>query len=106
MRVNRVADLPDLLTLRRGERCAVELPSMTAAGYRWIAEVDGCAVAITRQGSSGAEERPDVGSGTEEVWVLTGRTAGRARIRLRQRRPWDDCADRVLHVVLVEVVDA
>jgi predicted secreted protein len=101
-----LGDLPDRLTLQRGEDKIVRLPSAAGAGYRWEATVDDESVvgahvafdsALTTAGG-GAAFSPD------ELLTLRGRAIGATRVRCVQRRGWEREAQPLAeHTLLVNV---
>jgi predicted secreted protein len=104
--VERTAEeLPVEMTLHVGEERPLRLPSLGGGGYRWQPEVlDGAeAVEVSRRHVR-EHSQPATTFSDEEV-AIRGRTAGSARVRLVQRRPWETGAAPVReHVVDVRVV--
>ena len=99
-----LTELPDQLSLRTGDETSVLLPSRARAGYVWEATVEDEAVV---QASTQFEKA--VGGGTfspHELLSIRGRRAGTTRIRLVQRRTWEEDVEPIgAHVITVNVAD-
>ena len=97
------------ITLRLGQRTAVELPGLGAAGYRWqVLESSDAAVASTSwQTSGGADDPPagQAGTSRNEVLTISAERLGSTTLQLRQVRPWSPdetaIASRVITVRVV-----
>ena len=102
-----MGDLPDQVTLRRGENQIVRLPSSAGAGYRWQASVEDDAIvsaevrfdrALTTA-SGGAAFSP------HELLLLGARTVGATQVYCMQRRGWErDTLPLATYTLTVSVV--
>jgi predicted secreted protein len=87
-----MGDLPERVSIPRGQEQVVRLPSSAGAGYRWQASVDDEAIV-------GAEVRFEramtTASGApafspHELLTLEGRAVGATRVHCVQRRGWEE----------------
>ena len=99
-----LTELPAELSLRTGDETSVLLPSRARAGYVWEATVDDEVVV-----EASTQFEPAVGERTfspHELLTLRGRTAGMTRVRLVQRRTWEEDVEPIgAHVITVNVAD-
>jgi predicted secreted protein len=79
------------VVLRAGEQRVIPLRALATAGYRWFASVGGPrpeAVEVElRRGELPPASPP--GQSVPEEALLSGRSPGRASVRLELRRPWE-----------------
>lgn len=101
-----LSELPDEISLGEGEETIVLLPSRAAAGYVWEAAVDDEAVVEASMRFEGADDAA-VGARTfskNERLILSGRNPGTTRVRLVQRRTWEEDVEPIgAHVLTVNV---
>ena len=103
----RVDKLPDQLTLRRGQKQVVRLPSSAGGGYRWQATADddsivGAEVAFDHAVTTAAGE---AAFSPHELLTLEGRAIGATRVYCVQRRGWErDTLPLGEHALIVNVV--
>jgi inhibitor of cysteine peptidase len=80
--------LDGVVAVQRGDAIVIELPDQPTTGYRWeIASVDPALVEV--EGSEFASSGPGIGAGGIVTWRLRARAAGRTRLELARRRPWE-----------------
>jgi predicted secreted protein len=102
-----MTDLPDRVTLRRGEDQIVRLPSAAGAGYRWQASVDDDAIvsADVRFDQAVATAAGGAAFSPHELLVLAARTTGATRVHCVQRRGWErDVLPLTTYTLTVTVV--
>jgi predicted secreted protein len=90
--VPEMTEVPDEIALAPGEEKTVLLPSRAGAGYVWEAEVEDEAVAEAAVKFEGADDAA-VGARTfseNELLTLRGCAEGTTRVRLVQRRTWEE----------------
>ena len=82
---------PESLGLRAGEEETIRLPGRGTVGYAWTVSVLGDAdgVVSVRQVDSVHEPGLPPGESVDDVFVVTAREPGRARVHFEQRRPWE-----------------
>lgn len=80
------------IRLRVGDEHTIHLESLMPAGYEWQPELEGDNVAqVTKSTEEAADERA-VGAGPDEIVKIKAVRPGSTRIRLAQRRPWEQGA--------------
>jgi predicted secreted protein len=90
--------------MKVGEEHEIRLPGMASAGYHWFGEIE------EGQGAVEVEKRwadlapGSVGTSADEIFTVTARRAGRARLRFEQRRRWEEASADAIEVT-VEVQD-
>jgi predicted secreted protein len=79
------------IALGIGEERTVPLSSLAMAGYRWSGSVEGPDPQAVELELRRGEVSPaaKTGASAPEEAVLRGLRAGRAVVRLEQRRPWE-----------------
>ena len=90
--VPEMTEVPDEIALEPGEEKTLFLSSRAGAGYVWEAEVEDESVAGGTVKFEGADEAA-VGARTfseNELLTLRGRAEGTTRVRLVQRRTWEE----------------
>lgn len=103
-----LTELPDEISLRPGEARTVFLPSRAGAGYVWEAVVDDEAVV---EASTQFERADDAAVGQRtfsrnELLTLRALSAGTTRVRLVQRRTWEEGVEPIgAHTLTVNVAD-
>jgi predicted secreted protein len=106
--VPELTELPDELTLRPGDEDTIHLPSLARAGYVWEAEVEDDTVADASVAFQPADDAA-VGGRTfsrSELLTLRGREAGTTRVRLVQRRTWEEGVEPIAaHTLTVNVAE-
>lgn len=108
-----LSHLPSKLTLHRGERTDLELPSYGGSGNYWSAQpVAGEEVASVSVATAAAEApRPERGAEppaaapVPERAVIEGVLPGRARCRLILGRSFEEGAPTAEHEIEIEVVE-
>ena len=108
-------EIPKRITLRVGDMNTVRLPGAAMAGYLWTHEVienDDLIEVSTGRGAlpqtTGGSPKPGdapllrMGASVDELIYIRALRAGRSRIRLIQRRPWETdeppATDQILEV--------
>jgi predicted secreted protein len=103
-----LSKLPDELSLRTGDETSVPLPSRAGAGYVWEATPDDDAIVEATMEFERADDAA-IGRKTfspNELLRLRGRRAGTTRVRLAQRRTWEQDVEPIgAHVITVNVAD-
>jgi predicted secreted protein len=77
------------ITLRVGEAHELRLHGMASAGYHWSCEVEGGSEVVEVAKRWGDLPPGSVGTSAEEIFTVSARRPGRARLRFDQRRPWE-----------------
>jgi predicted secreted protein len=101
-------EIPKRITLRVGDMNTVRLPGLGTAGYAWTHEViENSALIEVSTGSGASPETGEaaqqiMGASVDELIYIRALRAGRSRIRLIQRRPWETdeppATDQILEV--------
>lgn len=101
-----MTEVPDEIALEAGEETTVLLPSRAGAGYVWAAEVEDESVVEATVKFEGADEAA-VGARTfseNELLTLRGCAEGTTRVRLVQRRTWEEGVEpKAAHTLTVNV---
>jgi predicted secreted protein len=104
--VPEMTEFPDEIALEPEEEQTLLLPSNAAAGYVWEAEVEVETVVEATVRFEGADDAA-VGARTfseNEVLTLRGRAEGTTRVRLVQRRTWEEGVEpKAAHTLTVNV---
>lgn len=104
--VPEVTEFPDEIALEPGEETTLLLPSRAGAGYVWEAEAEDEAVVEATVKFEGVDDAA-VGARTfseNEVLTLRGRAEGTTRVRLVQRRTWEEGVEpQAAHSLTVNV---
>ena len=104
--VPEMTEFPDEIALEPGEETTLLLPSRAGAGYVWEAEVEDEAVAEATVKFEGADDAA-VGARTfseNELLTLRGSAEGTTRVRLVQRRTWEEGVEpKAAHTLTVNV---
>lgn len=106
--LTELTELPEQLSLRTGEETSVLLPSRAGAGYVWDATVEDEAVvqASTQFEPAGGTAVGGRTFSPHELLSVRGRSAGTTRVRLVQRRTWEEDVEPIgAHVITVNVAD-
>lgn len=86
-----MGDLPDRVSIRRGEEQVIRLPSSAGAGYRWQASVDDEAIVSAEvrfeRATTSASGAPAFSP--HELLTLEGRAVGATLVQCVQRRGWE-----------------
>jgi len=89
-----------------GQAVCLDLPGLGTAGYRWSAECDSDAVALTWRNDPTPLAANRVGASAGETLIIHGERPGKVELRLRQARPWESPESAIdQRAVLVTVVD-
>ena len=104
--VPEMTEVPDEIALETGEETTILLPSRAGAGYVWEAEVEDEAVVEAAVKFEGADDAA-VGARTfseNELLTLRGIAEGTTRVRLVQRRTWEEGVEpQAAHTLTVNV---
>ena len=107
-----IMEIPTQVELNVGETYTIELPSLGAAGYLWTYQVaeNSSLVTISIEArpaqSNSAENLPRVGSSNNELFILKALKVGHSRVRLIQRRPWEQKQPPLKeHVLEIEILN-
>ena len=104
--VPEMTEIPDEVALEAGEEATILLPSRAGAGYVWEAEVEDESVAAATVTFEGADDAA-VGARTfseNELLTLRGIAEGTTRVRLVQRRTWEESVEpKAAHTLTVNV---
>jgi predicted secreted protein len=103
-------EIPKKITLRVGDMNTVRLPGLGTAGYAWTHEVIENSGLIEVSTGSGGSPQPGeaaqkiVGASVDELIYIRALRAGRSRIRIIQRRPWEtDKPPYQEHIIEVDI---
>lgn len=106
--VPEMTEIPDEIALETGEETTILLPSRAGAGYVWEAEVEDESVAEAAVKFEGVDDAA-VGARTfseNELLTLRGIAEGTTRVRLVQRRTWEEGVEpQAAHTLTVNVAD-
>jgi predicted secreted protein len=98
--VPEMTEVPDEISLEPGEETSVSLESRAGQGYTWTAEADDEAVADAAVQFEPADE---TGRFREKL-IVRGRAEGTTRVRLVQRRTWEEGVEpQAAHTLTVNV---
>jgi predicted secreted protein len=104
--VPELTKVPDEIALEPGEETTILLPSRAGAGYVWEAAVEDEAVVEATVKFEGADDAA-VGARTfseNELLTLRGCAEGTTRVRLVQRRTWEEGVEpKAAHTLTVNV---
>lgn len=104
--VPEMTEVPDEIALETGEETTILLPSRAGAGYVWGAEVEDESVAEAAVTFEGVDDAA-VGARTfseNELLTLRGIAEGTTRVRLVQRRTWEEGVEpKAAHTLTVNV---
>jgi predicted secreted protein len=104
--VPEMTEVPDEIALETGEETTILLPSRAGAGYVWEAEVEDESVAEATIKFEGVDDAA-VGARTfseNELLTLRGIAEGTTRVRLVQRRTWEESVEpQAAHTLTVNV---
>ena len=104
--VPEMTEIPDEIALETGEETTILLPSQAGAGYVWEAEVEDESVAEAAVKFEGVDDAA-VGARTfseNELLTLRGIAEGTTRVRLVQRRTWEEGVEpKTAHTLTVNV---
>ena len=104
--VPEMTEIPDEIALETGEETTILLPSQAGAGYVWEAEVEDESVAEAAVKFEGVDDAA-VGARTfseNELLTLRGIAEGTTRVRLVQRRTWEEGVEpKAAHTLTVNV---
>ena len=104
--VLEMTEVPDEIALEAGEETTILLPSRAGAGYVWEAEVEDESVAEAAVKFEGVDDAA-VGARTfseNELLTLRGIAEGTTRVRLVQRRTWEESVEpQAAHTLTVNV---
>jgi predicted secreted protein len=98
------AEVPDEVTLRRGERATISLPSASGGGYRWTVSVDDEVIDARVQvlPPEAPGEPPSSGAAPERL-VIDARRPGNATLSLTLARRWEADAPAARQTIRVTV---
>ena len=104
--VPEMTEIPDEIALETGEETTILLASRAGAGYVWEAEVEDESVAEAAVKFEGVDDAA-VGARTfseNELLTLRGIAEGTTRVRLVQRRTWEEGVEpQAAHTLIVNV---
>jgi predicted secreted protein len=104
--VPEMTELPDEIALEPGEETTIFLPSRAGAGYVWEAEVEDESVVEATVKFESVDDAA-VGARTfseNELLTLRGIAEGTTRVRLVQRRTWEESVEpQAAHTLTVNV---
>ncbi|HJQ02627.1 MAG TPA: protease inhibitor I42 family protein [Jatrophihabitans sp.] len=92
------------LIIHVGETRVLRLPSLGSAGYTWQPHADDPVVEVTHEFAPGAAV-PGPGASSAELVMICARAAGRTKVHLEQRRPWEGGPPHAATSVSVTVID-